>query len=139
MTHVFKMAIIALMILVMPLMSRADNTLAVKNNTSEEIKVAIVWYRHGNQYWESKGWYKIAPYTKISLPLHDFDLGSNTMYVGAISGEKNMNGQSVFRVDYSIAFDIIYADKFDNTMSTAKFLPVVVHNGETLFNVEELH
>ena len=133
-----KHTLLALIMFVMiPFMSKADNTLVIKNNTGEVIYTSIVWYNKGRQFWESKGWFKIPAYGQFTQQLSELGLGDNLMYVCAKDGDVKSNGQAKFRVDPVNAFDIFYADKFDSKAQTMNFTSVMVHQGETVFTFGE--
>ena len=100
------------MLVLLPLMSNAQNTLVLNNNTGKTIRACYVSYDNSEQCWVNHGWYIIAPYKNFTQDLHWINLGSNDVYVHAENANSDWGGKFSFCVDETVeTFKILFADK----------------------------
>ena len=137
--RITQIVTVLMLLMAQSFISKAEvkNSLTMKNNTDENIRVAYVWYNSQLQGFESRGWEIISPYGELRLDLHDLkNFSRNIVYVYAEGSVKNKkirtwDGNSEFRVGDAIEFDIYDADKFTKKLPTRKFNMVAVYKGDT--------
>ena len=128
-----KNLIAIIMLMALPFMSKAQNSLRLENNTNSTVYAAYGIYEQSEKCWVTYGWYEIKAYHNFVIDLGGY---SGQIYVHGehqgLATNKNWGNGEYLCVNELKAFRIACA-RIANCNKKKEFSIMQINDGENLF------